>query len=497
MNKKIISAFLIILLITSVFISSCSNTSDTNQKANDTNGADAASNAENTEVLRENTPDNLPKDLNYDGATITVHTRGDKISVLELFAELTGDVIDDAIYYRNQAVEERLNITLKSFNAEGWEAYNTAVANLRGSIMAGDNAYDIIAGWSARIPQLSIEGLFLNFHDVEYIDMEQPWWVQSLLTELEVAGTLNFLTGDIALSLLDAAFVIYFNKVVEANYEIESLYEIVNSGRWTIDKMAEITKSISSDVNGDGAMDENDMYGGAFTTVNQVDCFLQGSNIKMITKDADGLPTLNMEYEKLNTLVEKIYSMLFENPGVLGFPGIEGNFSAKIDNMFMGDRALIVAGPLANANTTYKEMDSDYGIIPYPKYDDNQEGYSTRIQDSVSLWAIPITNPTPDMAGAVMEAMAAESYRKVTPAYFEIAMKVKYSRDDVSSQMLDIIRDGAYLNFASIYNESVGNPWFVLRDLMTGKSKDFASWLATNEPKIQQQLDTVIESFNK
>ena len=497
MNKKIISAFLIILLITSVFISSCSNTSDTNQKANDTNGADAASNAENTEVLRENTPDNLPKDLNYDGATVTVHTRGDTISILEMYAELTGDVIDDAIYYRNQAVEERLNIKIRSHTAEGWESYNNAVSNLRSSIMAGDNAYDIIAGWSARIPQLSIEGLFLNFHDVEYIDMEQPWWVQSLITELDIAGTLNFLTGDIALSLLDAAYVIYFNKVVEANYEIESLYEIVNSGRWTIDKMVEISKMISNDVNGDGVMDENDMYGGAFTAVNQVDCYLQGSGIKMITKDSDGLPVLNMEYDKINTLVEKIYSFLFENPGVIALIGDENAHSSKIDNMFMGDRVLLVAGALANASSRYKEMDSDYGIIPYPKYDANQDEYFTRIQDSVSLWSIPITNPTPDMAGAVMEAMAAESYRKVTPTYFEIAMKVKYSRDEISSHMLDIIRDGAYLNFASIYNESIGSPWFVMRNLLNAKNKDFASWLATNEPKIQQQLDTVIESFNK
>ena len=497
MNKKLLSIFMAILFVSAIFISSCSGDAKPSQNSNETVGEDISAAGEETEILRENTPDSLPNDLNFNGETITVHTRGDNVSVLEMNAELTGDVIEDAIYYRNQAVEERLNVKIEAFNAEGWEAYNTAVSNLRSSIMAGDDTYDIIAGWSARIPQLSIEGLFMDLYDVDYLEMSQPWWVQSLISELDIAGTLNFLTGDIAYTLLNAAFVMYFNKTVEKNFEIESLYEIVNRGEWTIDKMTEITKLISNDVNGDGVMDVNDMYGGAFTATNQVDCYMQGSNIKMITKDSEGFPTLDIEHEKLTLLVEKIYSFLFENTGVLCITGNENEFGSQLSNMFMGDRVLLVAGPLDHASSVYKVMESDYGIIPYPKYDSYQEEYYTRIQDSVSLWCIPITNINPDMAGAVMEAMAAESYRKVTPAYFEIAMKVKYSRDDISSQMLDIIRDGAYLNFASIYNESIGNPWFVMRTLMDGKNRDFASWIASNEPTIQQKLNELVDAYKK
>ena len=120
-------------------------------------------------------------------------------------------------------------------------------------------------------------------------------------------------------------------------------------------------------------------------------------------------------------------------------------------------------------------MTSDYGIIPYPKFDEAQEQYLTRIQDAVALVCVPITlfDEKTEAVGAALEALAAESYRNVTAVYFEVAMKVKYSRDDISSQMLDIVRGGAYLNFASIYNESIGNPWFVMRTLMGAKKKDF------------------------
>ncbi|MDD4772938.1 MAG: hypothetical protein PHZ09_04965 [Eubacteriales bacterium] len=179
-------------------------------------------------------------------------------------------------------------------------------------------------------------------------------------------------------------------------------------------------------------------------------------------------------------------------------PTAEGGTNSENQiNMFVSDRALFIPSPFSVAASSFKTMNSDYGIIPYPKYDEIQEEYLTRIQDAVALIGVPITL-APDKTetvAATLEALAAESYRRVTPVYFEVAMKVKYSRDDISSQMLDIIRSGAYLNFASIYNESIGNPWFVMRNLMGAKSKDFASWYAKNEPIIQKKIEEVTESI--
>lgn len=492
-SLKLISAFILLIIIVDVFAACAGESTGLSETSANTEVSGISD--EETDQLRENTPDRLPADLNFNGREIIIHHRGDDISNQEISAELTGDVVDDVIYYRNQSVEERLNVKISGYKAEGWLQYNTAVSNLRGSIMAGDSTFDIIAGWSARIPSLSLEKLFLNLHEVKYIDMEQPWWVQTLITDLDLGGTLNFLTGDIALTLLDAAYVVYFNKGIQNNYNVTDLYQTVFDKKWTIDKLAEVAKGISTDANGDGVMDENDIFGATWSATNQVDCFLQGSGIKMIKKDSGGMPVLDIEYDKINTIVEKVYDFMFENNGVYSDYGNEMVFGGVQDKMFRSDRCLFFPSALGTATTSLKEMETDYGIIPYPKYDENQKEYYTRIQDSVSLWSIPITNSDPDAAGAVMEAMAAEGYRRVSPVYFEVALKVKYSRDDVSSQMLDIIRDGAYLNFASVYNESIGYPWFVMRALMGTKSKDFASWYAKNEPIIQQNLQKVIDLF--
>ena len=113
----------------------------------------------------------------------------------------------------------------------------------------------------------------------------------------------------------------------------------------------------------------------------------------------------------------------------------------------------------------------------------------------MSLFCIPINCNKTEAVGAFMEAMASESYKNLSRVYFDIAMKVKYARDETSSKMLDIIREGAYLNFASIYNESLGSPWHVLRELLNAKNKNFASWYDKNSPKIQKAIDKLIDKM--
>jgi len=138
-------------------------------------------------------------------------------------------------------------------------------------------------------------------------------------------------------------------------------------------------------------------------------------------------------------------------------------------------------------------MESSFGILPYPLLNDSQKEYGTRVQDSLSLWSIPIDAKDSDLSGAVLEALAAQSYRTVTPAYFDTALKNRYSRDADTAEMVDLLKDSIYINFESLYNESIGNPWFVLRMLMPQKSSNFASYWATNEKTIQTKLADAVK----
>ncbi len=446
---------------------------------------------EPAEITRANTPDNLPDRLDFGGAIVRIHGRGDTGSIEELVREQTGDVVDDAVYHRNMSVEERLNVKLEAFTPFGWQNYGQAVTQIRASVQAGDDEYQIIAGYSAPIPALVADKILNNLHEVPYVEVNQPWWAQSIVNDLTVKGHLDFLCGDIALTMLESSYTMAINFAIAENYGITDIYETVLSGAWTIDKLKELSSLVSEDTNGDGKKDSEDvnglLVGGELS--NDADSFMQGSLITLTSRDENDLPVLDADLEKLATLTEKVYALFYENEGAVVDPKINAY------ELFPEDKALFSPSYLSFYHNDYREMESDYGILPYPKFDENQEKYSTRVQDGVSIWAIPITVQNLECTGATLEAMAAESYRTVTPAYFETALKSKYSRDEQSLEMLDIIRDGVMFNFEIIYNNQMGSPWNIMRDLMTSKKKDFASTWASKEKNYRSSLEKLIKNF--
>lgn len=444
------------------------------------------------ETLREDYRDNIPDGLDFEGANIKIHGRGDGDAILELSAEQTGDIIEDAIYKRNFMVEERLNVKLEAFTPYGWQAYGTALTQIRSSVQAGDDEFQIIAGYSAPAPVLSTEKLLLNLRAVPYIETSQPWWAQSIVNDLTVKGNLYFLCGDIALTMLASSYSMAVNFNIAEKYNISGIYDIILDGKWTIDKLYELSSLVYEDVNGDGKKNEGDVAGLLIGSelYNDADSFMQGSKITMTERDEEDLPYLSADTQKITALTEKVYRLFYENPGAI----VDTKIAAY--EIFPNDTALFSPSYLYFYYDYYKNMDSDYGILPYPKFDEVQDIYSTRVQDGVSIWGIPVTVQNQDCVGAVMEAMAAQSYRTVTPTYFEIALKVKYSRDEDSVRMLDLIREGVMFNFEIIYNGQLGGPWNVMRDLMIKKSSDFASYWAKNEQNFQKNLEKLVADFS-
>ncbi|MCL1859120.1 MAG: extracellular solute-binding protein [Oscillospiraceae bacterium] len=488
--------FIFILILLSFVLTSCNSgteTPDTNVSTSNLN-FDSLENVEDSDEIIK---DSLPADLDFKGVTVNIHTRGDcdvDTDVPEFGIEKeNGDIINDVLYRRDKNVEERLNIKLNVIKGGGWQDYNTEMTKLRASIAAGDNSYDLIAGWSARIPALSLEGSLMNLHDLPYLNLTEPWWNKIIVDETTINQKLHFAVGDSNLSLLVTCMVMFINNEVQRQYNLPDIYESVFDGKWTIDYMYDLVKDIHNDLNGDGKMDENDLYGIDLYEGNRVDGFLQASNIKMTKMGSDGIPYLDIEYEKLANIVEKVYDVIYNNEGSY----TNDNFWDYTYDMFRNNQILISSGSITIATKDLRSMESDYSMVPYPKYDEIQDKYYSRIQDGVSLLCVPVDCQKKEIIGAVMEAFGSESYKSVSPAYFDVAMKIKYARDETSAKMLDIIREGAYLNFASIYNESIGNPWFVMRELMSSKSKNFASWYEKNEPKITKAIDKLIDKMEK
>lgn len=489
--NRILTAVLVVLMVIGSFACTESDEPDKSGETADQTGAteSADNSAENQEIK-----DNLPE-LNFDGQTIVIHTRDDYNAVDEILVEDTSNQVFDAIYRRNLAVEERLGVRIEVFRSASWASYyTTANSQLRAAINAGDTAFDIVSGWQPCIPELAAEGLFTNLLADTYVDTSMPWWTRSLVDELTVGDTLYFVTGDISpFTMLGCMRVFVCNMNMADAYHIENLYDVVNRGDWTIEYLTDIAKNIYTD-DGNSLVDAGDTFGLQMGCSNDVDGFIASARIKMTGRDEDNIPYMEMPVEKMETLVEKLYNLMYGVEGTFVTPADAGDISFQ---MMQENRLLLASYPVDTLRIALNELESDFMVLPYPKLDENQEKYGTRIQDALQIWGIPIDiiGDRLDAASATLEAMACESYNKVTSVYFDTALKGRYTRDEESGAMMDLIKDSVFFSFEMIYNNLIGNPCYVLRNILGSQSNNFTTWWAKREIAVDELLNTVIDQF--
>ena len=85
----------------------------------------------------------------------------------------------------------------------------------------------------------------------------------------------------------------------------------------------------------------------------------------------------------------------------------------------------------------------------------------------------------------------------VFPAYYEVALKVKYAHDDESVQMLDKIVNSRVFDFGYVYGGWSGVAFMFQGIVGENKSKDFASYYASKGPAAEKYYQDVIDYFNE
>lgn len=271
--------------------------------------------------------------------------------------------------------------------------------------------------------------------------------------------------GELGQTMISGAFVMFFNKdLFDEFYKGEiNLYEVVNSGEWILDKMTALCEGVYTDKNGNGIVDDGDTVGHFFTDTLTLgaDSFFGACKIDYIKKADDGTYVYNANGERMVEFTERMHKLLFEGNNTLRTPN---NNEQIMDTML--NRSTIFTTWMLSGINYLRDMEDNFGILPMPKLNEAQEIYTVYTHDGSSTFSIPTTEQNPEAVSAFLEAMSAESYRVVTPAYFETAVKSKYSRDSETSQMLDIIVSGVYLDFSYIFGQNIGRPIDVIRTML-------------------------------
>ena len=466
--------------------------------------ADSTANADESQDAASETPgeisDDLPE-LNFNGEKVNILHRDYGIWTAEMYAEAqNGEVLNDAVYKRNMAVEERFNVTFNMIPVRGaWDYKDEFLKRIRNTVSAGDDEFDIIAGYAAYIVELTTSGNYLlNWREIPYMDFEKPYWNPEFVSEMTVNDRLFYITGDFALSTINAANVLFFNKNLWQAYAFEDPYAIVREGKWTLDKMTEITKQVSMDLDNNGKYDENDLYGYVTDTHNQVDAYVVSFDVPVSAKNEDGIPVYKVQEEKFSSAFLSLYEFTRETVSTFAGPlqPTATDVYSMYRQIFEEERTLIIAEYLGNA-AEMRSYEFDFGILPFPKLDENQEKYKTMPQNGYTMFCTPVTVQNTEKVGAIMEAMSSESRKTVVPAFYEIALKTKYARDEESAEMIDIIREGISYNFAMEYVVPLGMPHLEWRLLISDKKNNIASSVEKKMSGWEKNLEKILIAYTE
>ena len=428
--------------------------------------------------------DDLPSDLKFDGETFTIffgHPLDNYI-----MEEETGDPVDDAVYQRNAAVQERFGIELvmeKCAYDSGGADQQQATEQISANILAGDTTNDVyIHVQHTGMPGLIAQGMFRDWNVFPYFNFTKDYWYKKCLNDINYYDKVFAMTGAYNLSSLTIANCLIFNKRICDEVQLDYPYQLVKDGKWTVDKWMEYIKVGTRDLNGDGKIDPNvdqtAYWGWGYESIPALYMGLGGDTV---IKKADGSPELNINNERTFKIVDKMLEV-FDDEGAAW----EYNTFGIINTAFTDGRLFFLHGGLGS---TFREMEDDYGYIPYPKLDEDQATYCSRVQNTSCLTYIPVTNTRDAITSAVLEYMAMYSYNTVVPAYFDVTLTIKGTRDTESEEMIPIIRE------ACSFNDEAVN--FGVSNCITQKT-GLASYWASQEATVTKNLqENIIDVYGK
>ncbi|MCI8387603.1 MAG: hypothetical protein HFE63_03965 [Clostridiales bacterium] len=476
MKKTLFSKLIAISLLGSMSLTlGCGQTPDDDTIDTDSTSGDTTDANVETDIYAD-----LPTG-DYGGEVFSILNNSFTYAEYRLDAEsVNGDVLNDAVYERTRKVEELLNIEIQVTNMDFWA--EDACSVISNAVMAGEYAYDACFLGAMNNVSAIMKGTYIDLNTLDF-DFDKPWWSLDSARYYNIDGKLFMIHSEASANIHDSMWVNYFNKKIAEDEKLGDMYELVHSGKWTLDKMYELVEATTHDLNGDGQMKIEDDQFGLLTHTGSTYGFLHGGGEAGIDIK-DGMPSVLDISERKFDVITKIKRFLH-------FDGTILNDSVAKQG-FKDGKGFLHVEVLGNA-ALMRDMDVDFGILPYPKYDENQENYISYYSPGTNAMSIPKTVENVQRAIDVMEVMSAYGYQMIRPKYYDLVLNGKTVRDEESKDMLDIIFSNIESEMAFIYKWGGYND--VLLKVIT-TDVDVVSTLEGARASCEAGIDSYLKAIN-
>ncbi len=435
---------------------------------------------------------NIPA-KDYGGHEFNILTKeGNAYNTRYIVAEAeSGEVLGDAITKRNSALEQKYNIVIKQMKVDN------LIERVRSSVMSGTIEFDAIFANSNSLATMAIEGLLYDLNTVERFDFTKSYWDSNACEQLSMGGKLYFTNN--ATNIHALGWAMFFNKYLIEEYQLTSPYEMIANNTWTIDNWAQMVKSVNKDLDGDGQMTVADRYG-LMTGHSMGRMFAFASGIRSTTNDETGKPVVTLldDKSKLEGIYTKLGAVLSDAEYVCcsecdhkeahGF----AHKWAYARNLFTQDYYLFTANDAEDVQE-YAQMEHEFGIVPFPKYDENQELYKTQYPANNNLFALPALIVDEERTFNIIEDMNYFSSFIVYPVWFDVILTRRYARDDESESTLRTLNENRVYDIGQAFD--FGGIRTAIMDMDIAKNANIIRNYERYKKTVQNAIDTTYQNF--
>lgn len=488
--KKVISLLLLCAMLAPSIVA-CSesgvNDDETKNTPTETNGSVADGSVVDVDASAdtvEKIDDGLPE-VKYNGADYNIFSRTNTTHYQFLVEELNAEPLNDAIYYRNSMIEERfdVNLTEQVYSTEG---------DPTTLVTAGDQTYSLMNVRCTQANNMAQRNYCIDIDTLEHIKLDMPYW-DADLTHSIAFGDRNYVAiGSANLVVIDYLNVLLFNKELLKNNGLEDPYTLVREGKWTFDKFGEMAGQVTNDANGDGVYDASDTWGLLGSSKYTHCSFIQAGGGLYVQKDENNYPVVKISKdEHFVDVFTKIFAICNDN-NAWYLTNDESNEGTTYHNMFRNNQGLFL-GTIFYWIDTMRDMESEFGILPFPKWDENQAEYISRVS-MFDTSVVPTSTPDVERSSIILEAITCESFNSVLPIYKDIALKGKYARDEESADMVDLIFDTALLDLGDSYFCGDIRDGFITK-MFYNDTRDIVSEARRREKVLNKTIEVINKNY--
>ena len=474
--------FLVLLLAALMLASLLAGCAEGNNTTEDTTKAEDESN-----VL-----DNLNvPDKKYDGTEFMFLTRdAAEWTTVDIYAEeLTSDPINDAVYRRNDAIQTKYDLVILETQVQD------PVSAVEKDVKGGGGEFDAIVQKLGQCATIATKGYLQNLRDVPYMDFDQSWWDQKALEGLSIGNKVYFATGDLLTSDNDGTFIVMFNKTIAEDKNLESIYELVNNKEWTFQKMYEMADIAATDLNGNGKMEHDQDLLGTAATSNSGYCMMYAAGIVITAKNDQDVPEYVLDVERAVEAIPLSYSITGDKNIALSMNSAGGNTDV-VENgkTCFGNGHALFFQECMQCVIRLRSYDVEFGVVPFPMFNEAQGEYYSHMNEVGGMVSIPnsVIGEELEQVGALIETMSAYSVETLTPAYYDISLISKSTRDEESRPMIELILANRIYDLGYVFEASWGYVGTIAGKFMDGKTN-----VASTKPNnFKKQMSKTLKMFD-